>query len=218
VTCNGGSGLLRDLPLVERILRSVREAISIPLTMKFRAGWNDRELVAVKMARLAEDCGLQAIALHPRTREQGYSGLSDWTRIAEVKAAVKIPVIGNGDVVKPEDAVRMVRETGCDAVMIGRAASSNPWIFRQIDDYLRTGKYDTPPEEARYELMRRYYQMLVDHAGADIVGKMKQFATYFTHGVRNGSKLRADIYHTHDAQEILALVDAFFERELLEPA
>jgi tRNA-dihydrouridine synthase B len=214
VTCNGGSGLLRDLPLVERILRSVRAAISIPLTMKFRAGWNDRDLVAVRMARLAEDCGLQAVALHPRTREQGYSGNADWTRIAEVKAAVKIPVIGNGDIVRPEDAERMVRETHCDAVMIGRAASSNPWIFRQIADYVRTGHYETPPEHARYELMKRYYTMLIDHRASDVVGKMKQFATYFTHGVRNGSKLRADIYHAHEAREILDLVDAFFESEL----
>lgn len=214
VTCNGGSGLLRDLPLVERILSTVRAAISIPLTMKFRAGWNDRELVAVKMAKLAEDCGVLAVALHPRTREQGYSGLSDWTRIAEVKAAVKIPVIGNGDVVKPEDAVRMVQETNCDAVMIGRTASSNPWIFRQIDEYLRTGTYETPPEHARYELMRRYYAMLMEHGGADAVGKMKQFATYFTHGVRNGSKLRAEIYHALEAPAVLDIVDAFFEREL----
>jgi nifR3 family TIM-barrel protein len=214
VTCNGGSGLLRDLPLVETILKSVRAAISIPLTMKFRAGWNDRELVAVKMAKLAEDCGLQAIALHPRTREQGYSGVSDWTRIAEIKAAVKIPVIGNGDVITPEDAARMVRETGCDAVMIGRTASSNPWIFRQIQDFLATGRYETPSENARYELMRQYYGMLVEHDGPDIIGKMKQFATYFTHGVRNGSRLRADIYHASEAPQILEMVDAFFEREL----
>jgi len=215
VKCNGGSGLLRNLPLVEEILRKVRAAISIPLTMKFRAGWNDRELVAIQMAKLAENCGLQAVALHPRTREQGYSGQADWSRIAQVKAAVaNIAVIGNGDIVTPEDAVRMVRETGCDAVMVGRTASSNPWIFRQIQQYLETGTYIHPEERQRFEIMRTYYGMLCERAQPDLVGKMKQFATYFTHGVRNGSKLRAEIYKATEAAQILDQVDAFFEREL----
>ena len=215
VRCNGGSGCLRDLPLVDKLLKSVRAAIRIPLTMKFRAGWNDKELVHVAMAKMAEDNGLAAIALHPRTREQGYSGKSDWTRIADIKAAVKIPVIGNGDILTPEDAVRMVRETGCDAVMIGRAASSNPWIFRQIEQHAATGRWIEPTERDRYEIMQTYYRMMAERSeGEDTVGKMKQFATYFTYGVRNGTRLRVAIYHAKEVAHIRDLVDEFFHVEL----
>src|SRR5271157_1399707 len=135
VKCNGGSGLLRDLPAIGKIFESVRAAVKIPFTVKFRAGWNDEEIVCVELARMAESCGLAAVALHARTREQGYSGPARWEWIAAIKDAVKIPVIGNGDIRTPEDACAMVTQTGCDAVMIGRTAPSNPWIFRQIQQY-----------------------------------------------------------------------------------
>ena len=214
VKCNGGSGLLRDLALVERLLTAVRRAISIPLTMKFRSGWNEQELVHVQVARIAEGCGLNAVALHPRTREQGYGGRAQWSHIGEVKAAVRIPVIGNGDIEKPEDAARMVAETGCDAVMIGRAAASNPWIFRQIAQYQQTGAYNSPAEHDRYEMMSAYYRTLAEEGMPDATGKMKQFATYFTHGVRNGARLRAAIHAAKEPAQIRGLVDEFFEREL----
>src|SRR5215469_16065120 len=135
VKCNGGSGLLRDLPAIGRIFEAVRAAVKVPFTVKFRAGWSDEEIVCVELAKMAEACGLCAVALHARTREQGYSGNARWEWIAAIKDAVKIPVIGNGDIRSPEDACAMVTQTGCDAVMIGRTAPSNPWIFRQIEQY-----------------------------------------------------------------------------------
>lgn len=217
VKCNGGSGLLRDLPLIRQIFESVRAAVSIPFTVKFRAGWNDRELVYLELAKLAESCGLNAIAMHARTREQGYSGNANWDWIRDLKQTVTIPVVGNGDVRSPEDAGAMVAHTGCDAVMIGRMAASNPWIFRQIEQYTATGRYDVPSEADRYAMIRRYFSMLIDEGYKDAPGKMKQFASWFTHGVHNGSHLRKVIYDARDERTILSEVERFFEELLSAP-
>jgi len=274
VKCNGGSGLLRDLPLIRLIFESVRAAVKIPFTVKFRAGWSDEEIVCVELARMAEDCGLGAVALHARTRQQGYSGNARWEWIASVKQAVKIPVIGNGDIRTPEDAAAMVNQTGCDAVMIGRMAPANPWIFRQIEQYvscqpsavsrqqsatqsgadeegneeaLREGHfsraanahfgwrsasalrssldskaalaaegkpYDVPTEADRYQMIRTYFRMLLEEEMPDAVGKMKQFASWFTHGVPGGATLRKAIYDSKAGPEILKNVEAFFETRL----
>jgi tRNA-dihydrouridine synthase B len=255
VKCNGGSGLLRDLPLIRQIFEAVRAAVKIPFTVKFRAGWSDDEIVCVELARMAESCGLGAVALHARTREQGYSGTARWEWIASVKHAVKIPVIGNGDIRSPEDACAIVAQTGCDAVMIGRMAPANPWIFRQIEQYTNhvaadafvrpeepstqdsrslaltkpdegvrsyansNGKpYDEPTEADRYQMIRTYFQMLLEEEMPGTEGKMKQFASWFTHGIPGGAALRKAIYEARSGAEILGRVEEFFESRMQAPS
>ncbi|HET9088143.1 MAG TPA: tRNA dihydrouridine synthase DusB [Acidobacteriaceae bacterium] len=210
VSCNGGSGLLRDLPLIARIFEQVRAAVTIPFSVKFRLGWNDENIVCVELAKLAESSGLNAVALHARTREQGYAGQARWEWIAAIKQAVKIPVIGNGDIRTPEDACALVAETNCDAVMIGRAAPANPWIFRQIAEYTATGSYTRPAEPDRYHLIRTYFAMLLEEDYPDATGKMKQFASWFTHGVPGGAALRKSIYAAKSGAGILEAVERFF--------
>jgi tRNA-dihydrouridine synthase B len=228
VGCNGGSGLLRDLPKIASIFRAVRSAVAIPFTVKFRMGWNSQQIVCVELARIAEAEGLNAVALHARTREQGYSGQAEWKWIAAIKQAVRIPVIGNGDIRTPEDAAAMIAETNCDAVMIGRAAPANPWIFRQIAQYTAHGSYDQPTVDDRYRMIRAYFQMLLNEQEAcrdlprdarhgETAGKMKQVATWFTHGVPGGAKLRAAIYQAKTGAAVLAQVEEFFAARRDDP-
>ena len=206
----GGSGLLRDLRQLECVLRAVRAAVKIPLTIKMRSGWDETNIVAVEVARMAEGIGVEGVAVHPRTRLQGYSGQADWSLIARVKQAIKIPVIGNGDIRAPEDAERMVAETGCDAVMIGRTAATNPWIFRQMEQYSASRNYDEPTEADRYRLLSSYFRSLIAAELPDAIGKMKQFACWFTHGVRSGSDLRHQVHSSRTPAEVLDRVEAFF--------
>jgi tRNA-dihydrouridine synthase B len=206
----GGSGLLRELSLLREIFEAVRAAVKIPLTIKLRAGWDENSIVALDVVRMAEDVGVEAAAIHPRTRMQGYAGKADWTIIAAAKQAVKIPIIGNGDVQCPEDAARMVRETKCDAVMIGRAAATNPWIFLQMQQFQQKGSYTTPSEEDRHRLLSGYYKQILEAKLPDGVGKMKQFACWFTHGVGNGSELRRIVHTARTPVEVVDNVERFF--------
>src|SRR6201992_1550167 len=249
VACNGGSGLLKDLPLIETIFKAIRAAVTIPFTVKFRMGWNDKHIVCVDLAKLAEDCGLDAVALHARTREDGYTGQARWEYIAAVKDAVSIPVIGNGDIRTPEDAAAMVDATHCDAVMIGRAAPANPWIFRPIAQYTPTkratgiGTYDNQNDMDRYRMILDYFEILIhevaehpevvapaisdeakrqkrDHESAQraAIGKMKQFASWFTHGVPGGATLRREIFEAKRGTEVMDRVERFFRAKMDDPA
>jgi len=209
----GGSALLRETKLLEEILKTIRAAASIPFTIKIRAGWSESEIVALQVGKMAEDLGVEAITLHPRTRVQGFAGKADWTIISQLKAHLRIPVIGNGDIVTPEDALRMRAETGCDGVMIGRGALSNPWIFRQIHE-IENGLPVTQPNVAdKYHLIKSYFQLLFEEEIPGAIGKMKQFASWFTHAIPFGASLRKSIYESTSESEVMGRIEEFFHKK-----
>ena len=210
VVKNGeGSALMKDPKLVERILSSMVRALKKPVTVKIRKGFNDESVNAVEIARIAEGCGAAAVAVHGRTREQYYSGKADWEIIRQVKEAVSIPVIGNGDVDSPEAAKRMLAETGCDGVMVARGAKGNPWIFKRITEYLETGRI--PPKPSREEvkaMMLRHGEMMVEFKGeAAAMREMRKHVACYTAGWPHSAALRNDI-NAVETMEVL--------RELIE--
>ncbi len=209
----GGSNLLRDLPLLERIFQAVRKAVTIPLTVKIRTGWDRSSINALEVLKLAEGCGLEALTVHGRARCDLFTGKADWSVIARVKAAASIPVIGNGDVFEPADAERMFRETGVDGVMIGRGVLSNPWLIRQCQDYLLGGAIRCVTVHEKAEFMLRFLRRSSDGIPAAVaVGKMKKMGGYLSKGIPEGARLRSDIHSARTCEEILSLVETFFSR------
>lgn len=188
-----GAALMRLPELAYRIIASVVEAVSVPVTIKIRKGWDEANPNAVQLAMLAEKAGAAAIAVHGRTREQFYAGHADWNTIKAVKDSTSIPVIGNGDIRTPYDAERMLTETNCDGIMIGRASQGNPWIFRQVTNYLATGKLLPQPSlNERLEIMLRHMEMLVEHKGLYIgIREMRRHAAWYTKGLPRSAELRA---------------------------
>ena len=208
----GGSGLLRDYPRLEEILKEIKKSIKIPLTVKIRAGYYDHTINAIETARLAEDCGAEHIALHGRTKEQGYKGLANWDLVRQIKEVVKVPVSGSGDVVTVEGAFQKWRETKCDGILIGRGAMANPWIFRQIEDALNNRPVFQPTHEDKRAALLEYFEMLrEDMPEIPAIGKMKQLAGQFTKGLQGGALFRTTIYHSHSVTEILDRIAEYFE-------
>jgi len=205
-----GAALMRKPELAYRIMCSVVQAIDIPVTVKFRKGWDESCVNVVSLAKLAQRAGVSAIAVHGRTREQFYSGKADWNIIREVKDAVIVPVIGNGDIRIPEDAKRMFEITNCDGVMIGRGAQGNPWIFRQIDEYLKTGRYSSDPCLAeRREILFRHLEMLISLKGEYLgIREMRRHAAWYTKGLPKSAQLRVRFNQAVSKQDFLTIIDA----------
>lgn len=204
-----GSALMRDPERAYAIMKAVRKAVKMPFTVKMRKGWDDEHINVIEMAKMAEDAGVDAIAVHGRTREQFYAGRADWDIIGEVKKAVKIPVIANGDVRSCADLEKIMQETGADGVMIGRAAQGNPWIFRRLTHFLRTGeRLPQPTMQERADVIVRHLDLLLKYKG-DYIGprEMRKHATWYTRGIVHGAQLRDRFNHAETRADFIEIIN-----------
>ena len=211
-----GSALMKNPKLVYEIVRKTARAIQKPVTVKIRKGFDDTCINAVEIAKIIEDAGRKAVAVHGRTREQYYSGKADWDIIRQVKEAVSIPVIGNGDVVSGESAIAIQKETGCDGVMIGRGAQGNPWIFSELLEYERTGKMPLRPSvEAIKKMMIRHAQLQMQYKGEYLgIREMRKHVSWYTSGLPNSAKLRDEINRVESYEELEQLLEERLKEEI----
>ncbi|MBA2378282.1 MAG: tRNA dihydrouridine synthase DusB [Blastocatellia bacterium] len=207
----GGSGLLREPERLEEILKEIKKVITIPLTLKLRTGFSDATINVVEVAKMAEQCGVEHIQVHGRTREQGYKGLANWELIKAVKDAVSVPVSGNGDITSLEYGMRRWRETGVDGILIGRGAMQNPWIFRQFADVLAGREPYQPDLAEKKAVLLEFFELCLEEMPELVaLGKMKQLAGQFTKGLVGGAQFRQTLYHSHSAAEILDNISIYF--------
>ncbi len=206
ITGNGeGSAMMRDPVRLGAVVRALSEATSLPVTVKIRAGWDSSSINAPEVARICEDNGAKAVAVHARTRDQQYAGKADWRIIRDVKRAVSVPVFGNGDVRGGADALRMLDETGCDAVIVGRAAQGNPWIFREIAAAMQGEEVPPPTPEERMEMAVRHFQLEAQLYGEKLaVLQMRKHIAWYVHGMKGASRFRERINQMNSAEEVLA--------------
>lgn len=207
----GGSGLLREPERLETILKEIKRSITIPLTLKLRTGYTESTINVVDIAKMAEQCGVEHIQVHGRTRDQGYKGLANWDLIRQVKEAVSVPVSGNGDITNIENGMKRWRESGTDGILIGRGAMQNPWIFRQFNDVLEGRSPYQPDLDEKKAVLLEFFEMCLEEMPELVaLGKMKQLAGQFTKGLVGGAQFRQTLYHSHSAGEILENITTYF--------
>jgi len=214
-----GAALMGDLRLAEKMIAEVRRRLTIPLTVKFRLGLREKERNYLELGKICEANGVAAVTLHARTAKQMFRGEAEWSEIARLKRELSIPVIGNGDIGEADDALRMLAQTGCDGVMIGRAATRNPWIFRQVEARLSGGGISEPSLEDRRELILGHFRLVAERESEHFaLHKLRKFTGWYTHGLPHGRKLRQKINHLPDVESFLQAVEEFFDQLMEERA